>query len=184
MKLLILFILLVFSTRSLEVGECRQRHSDGVTCLRCRENYHLFEGHCFIDILGCTQYYQGNICKQCDKDYMLVNNLCCDANCLAKILAVHSNTLPKAPSDHAQVLSKILPVVEQGPLQGSHFKLANIQSHRFISITRYYLLYEITVSYNEEYISKRAIVDYNTDNQSVLLIDWRQITHKSQFSYI
>jgi len=111
MKNLVLLLFITIGALGLDIGECLQRHSNGVTCLKCRDNYHLFEGHCFIDILGCTEYYEGNICKQCDNNYMLVNNLCCDANCLAKIFAATSKTLPKVPSDHAQVLTKILPVV-------------------------------------------------------------------------
>jgi hypothetical protein len=56
MKFLVLLIFLSTGT-ALNVGECLHRHSNGVICLQCRDNYHLSEGSCFIDILGCTQYY-------------------------------------------------------------------------------------------------------------------------------
>jgi hypothetical protein len=52
----IVLLTLLASVYSLDIGECVQRHSDGWTCLKCRDNYHLFEGKCFIDILGCTEY--------------------------------------------------------------------------------------------------------------------------------
>ncbi len=61
-KLLIAFALLLFNIATLEIGECIDRHSDGWSCLKCRENYHLFEGKCYIDILGCTKYHNGAIC--------------------------------------------------------------------------------------------------------------------------
>ena len=58
----IVFALLLSSVISLELGECVERHSDGWSCLKCRANYHLFEGKCYIDILGCNKYHNGAIC--------------------------------------------------------------------------------------------------------------------------
>ena len=54
LMLTILLALLLAGSHALEVGECVERHSDGWTCLKCRECYHLFEGKCYMDILGCT----------------------------------------------------------------------------------------------------------------------------------
>jgi len=104
---------------------------------------------------------------------MLVNNLCCDAICLSKIFATSKDAVKgKTYSSNALILNQVLPVIEKGPLTGSTFRLEAVQSQKFISVTRYYLLYQIISSYSSEYISKRAVVDYNFDNKQVLLLDW------------
>lgn len=72
-------------TSSLTVGSCKKYSLDGTSCEQCVDHYHLYEGACYVDILGCKEYIFGNICHQCDKDYIMVNNLCCDHNCLAKL---------------------------------------------------------------------------------------------------
>lgn len=61
-RIFIVFVLLLSTITTLELGECVERHSDGWSCLKCRDNYHLFEGKCYIDILGCTKYHNGAIC--------------------------------------------------------------------------------------------------------------------------
>ena len=45
----------------------------------------MFEGQCYIDIHGCSQYVFGNICRKCEQGFILVNNECCDKHCMAKI---------------------------------------------------------------------------------------------------
>lgn len=177
---LFLLVLLVSLSGALEIGECLQRHSDGWSCLRCRENYHLFEGRCFIDILGCSEYHDGNICRQCDSHYMLVNNLCCDAVCLQKILAA---PVPRQPAP-AGDLSEVLAAVERGPLAGSLFRLVSVQSHKFIDVVRYYLMYHITASFTKEYIVKRAVVDYALRERQARLVDWRQPASEGDFAKI
>ncbi len=64
-RVILLILILATVVGALDIGECVQRHSDGWSCLKCRDNYHLFEGRCYIDILGCTEYHDGAICKQC-----------------------------------------------------------------------------------------------------------------------
>lgn len=64
---------------------CQKPSQDKSTCLKCRNFYHLFEGQCFINILGCENYIFGNICKRCAKGFILVNNECCDRACMRRI---------------------------------------------------------------------------------------------------
>ena len=54
LRQVLLLVLLLTLAGALDIGECVQRGSDGWTCLQCRSNYHLFEGKCYMDILGCT----------------------------------------------------------------------------------------------------------------------------------
>jgi hypothetical protein len=123
-KLILLLGVLLAVAGALDIGECVQRHSDGWSCLKCRDNYHLLEGSCYIDILGCTEYQDGAICKQCESNYMLVNNLCCDPVCLSKIFSNNKDGLyRKNYSDKAQALSLVLPFVQNGVLTGSTYKL-------------------------------------------------------------
>lgn len=53
---------------------CRSPSQDRSFCLECRDFYHLYEGQCYIDILGCESYVFGNICRKCQKGFILVNN--------------------------------------------------------------------------------------------------------------
>ncbi len=93
---------------------------------------------------------------------MLVNNLCCDPICLSKIFSKNKEAInAKTYSDNAQILDQILPLIQSGPLAGSTYRLEAVQSKKYIKVTRYFLLYQIISSFSSEYISKRAIVDYN-----------------------
>lgn len=146
--------------------------------MKCRDNYHLFEGKCFIDILGCTEYHEGNICKECDVNYMLVNNLCCDAICLSKIFSTHKEAIGKKNySSNALILNQILPMLQKGPLAGSTFRLEAVQSKKYTNVTRYFLLYQIISSFSSDYISKRAVVDYDEIQQKATIVDWSQVVY-------
>jgi sulfur relay (sulfurtransferase) DsrF/TusC family protein len=87
-------------------------------------------------------------------------------------------------SSSALVLNQILPLIQDGPLKGSTYRLEAVQSKKYINITRYFLLYQIISSYSSEYISKRAVVDYDEFNQNSTIVDWSQITYESDFTVI
>lgn len=61
-KFFLALLLLVVFTHQQVVGTCEKYSDDGSSCQNCVANYHLFEGSCYIDILGCKQYNFGNIC--------------------------------------------------------------------------------------------------------------------------
>ena len=176
--LLIILLTCLISINGLDIGECVRLNSDGWSCAECRANYHLFEGRCYIDILGCTDYYSGNICQQCENGYMLVNNLCCDEICLAKILSTGSgdSIITGTNATITTVLQQILTHMQNGKLQGSLFSLAEVKLVNYLQVDRYFLLYKIISSYESDYYLKRAIVDYNPSSKAIVLVDWTLIS--------
>ena len=44
-------------------------------CTRCQKNYHLEDGLCYRDLIGCLGYY-GPICVECGEWGILVENRC------------------------------------------------------------------------------------------------------------
>ena len=138
-----------------------------------------------MKILGCIEYHEGSICKQCESNYMLVNNLCCDPVCLSKIFSTNQEgLLKKTYSEKAHVLSVVLPFVQNGVLKGSNFKLEGVQSVQYQNVIRYFLLYHIINSYEGSYIAKRAIVDYNQKTKRPLLVDWVEVTSEKKYSKV
>jgi hypothetical protein len=53
---------------------CLSMDSASKLCTTCRDHYHLWSGVCYIDILGCEDYLNGNICRKCQNGFILVNN--------------------------------------------------------------------------------------------------------------
>lgn len=116
---------------------------------------------------------------------MLVNNLCCDAICLSKIFSTHKEAIGKKMySSNAMILNQILPLIQNGPLSGSTYRLEAVQSKKYINVTRYFLLYQIISSYSSDYISKRAVVDYNEITQNSTILDWSQVIYESDFTVV
>lgn len=100
-------------TQAFTAGSCSKYSLGGEKCEKCIDHYHLYEGVCYVDILGCSDYIFGNICHTCENGYILVNNLCCDHNCLMKLLKRHeSKSLSSTISNNFEILSKIIPFVE------------------------------------------------------------------------
>ena len=82
-----------------------------------------------MNILGCTEYHDGAICKQCESNYMLVNNLCCDPVCLSKIFSSNKEGLTKKNySEKSQALSVVLPFIQNDCLNGSTYKLETVHT--------------------------------------------------------
>lgn len=78
---------------SITVGSCASYSLDGSQCQKCINNYHNFDGRCYVDILGCRVYNFGNICLECEKDYILVNNYCCDKTCISQMYRESNSSL-------------------------------------------------------------------------------------------
>lgn len=109
---------------------------------------------------------------------MLVNNLCCDAICLSKVFSTHKEAIGKKNySSNALILNQILPIIQKGPLSGSTFRLEAVQSKKYTNVTRYFLLYQIISSFSSDYISKRAVVDYDEIRQKATIVDWSQVVY-------
>jgi len=82
----VVFPLLVLQTHAaVNLLTCTTPSKDDSFCLQCISHYHLFNGNCYMDITGCQDYFDGNICRKCQNGYILVNNECCDRVCMSKI---------------------------------------------------------------------------------------------------
>ena len=75
-------------------------------------------------------------------------------------------------------------MIQNGPLAGSTYRLEAVQSLNYTTITRFFLLYQIISSYSSDFISKRAVVDYDITTQKPIIVDWSQIIYESDFIVI
>ena len=64
-KSVLLIAFMLTTTYTLTIGNCEVYSLDGENCEKCVDYHHLYDGQCFIDILGCKEYVEGNICGQC-----------------------------------------------------------------------------------------------------------------------
>ena len=180
MKTFILILaLLLVSTRSVTTGSCERYSLDGEKCEQCVSHYHLFEGSCYVDILGCASYSFGNICESCDNNYILVNNLCCDHNCMLKFMKrQQSSNVKKAIGDNFEILSKIIPFMNDKYAQEGAHTLLEIEVRQYLDVTRYVLLYEF---FRGKSTMKRAVVDYTVKDNKMIVVDWSTVADRSQF---
>lgn len=179
-----LFILLISYAvaNSVSVGSCVTYSSDGQSCTECIPNYHLFDGNCYVDILGCTDYQFGNICHQCADEYILVNNLCCDMICMSKIFSkFKASTKIEIISNNTDILSQLIPYVQQNYINGTTGRLVSIELKDFTTVRRFFLLYEF---YNTGFYSKRLVVDYVFASKKFIIVDWAIAREQWKFSTI
>ena len=47
-------------------------------CVRCDpSSYHLYDGRCYANLIGCLKYQKGSICVECDTTFsILVDGIC------------------------------------------------------------------------------------------------------------
>lgn len=75
-------------------------------------------------------------------------------------------------------------MIQSGPLAGSTYRLEAVQSKKYTNITRYFLLYQIISSYTADYISKRAVVDYDEKTTKAFIVDWSAVTKESDYTIL
>lgn len=75
-------------------------------------------------------------------------------------------------------------MIQSGPLAGSTYRLEAVQSKRYTYITRYFLLYQIISSYTADYISKRAVVDYDEKTTKAFIVDWSPIAREADYTIL
>lgn len=157
-SVLLLSALLIAFGNSLTIGSCLKQSLDGQKCEQCVDNYHLNDGNCFVDILGCKEYMFGNICHECSQGYILVNNLCCDHNCMAKLLSRSSAAdLSEEVSNNFEYLSIVIPYINVHYLNGTVNVMLEIETQNYIDVIRFVILYQIPSS---KWRFRRAIVDF------------------------
>ena len=121
----------------------------------------------------------GNICHSCQDDYILVNNLCCDHNCLLKFLKRHdSTTLKQTYLTHFDTLSKIIPFLTQNYVKDMYHTLVEIEVHEYLDVTRYAFLFEF---HSSTFTMRRAIVDYTHEGDNMIVVDWSEVYDKEKF---
>ena len=180
MKIILLLVLLgLTATQALTTGSCSKFSLAGVACAQSDQHYYLFEGTSYVDSRGCEQYVMGNICKSCEDNYILVNNLCCDHNCMIKFMKHHeSKTLKQTFASNFEVLSKIIPYLNQHYVKEGGHTLVEIQVNHYLDVTRFVILYEFLAGH---FSMKRAVVDVKHEGGEIIVADWSSISDKSQF---
>lgn len=146
---LAIIILLISGTlpliHSFSLGSCTAYSLDGTNCEQCIPNYHLYEGKCYVDILGCKAYTFGNICAVCENDYILVNNYCCDRTCVAQMYRQQDPRVGVSQViQQSQVLQALLASVNSNyftPSYSTQPRLSGISFQQYTSVTRFFLLY-------------------------------------------
>ncbi len=177
-EILLIACLLLVGTQAITVGSCQKFSLDGQSCQKCVDHFHLYEGNCFVDILGCQSYTFGNICHSCENGYILVNNLCCDHNCLAKLFKRHESTkVTKTISQNFKIFNRIIPFVNQHYIKNTVHNLVEIEEHGYIHVIRYVILYEFP---NGRFKMRRAVVDVLRETEQIVMVDWTQIQSVSE----
>lgn len=118
---------------------CKSPSQDGSFCKECRDYYHLYEGQCFINILGCENYVFGNICRKCEKGFILVNNECCDRVCMSKVYREEHHASQVAENREEELrkaevdgLEKSIAVVAKNSVKaGQDYDILGTRSQRF-----------------------------------------------------
>lgn len=64
------------SSQDIAPGSCIE-YSVGI-CIRCERETHLYNGMCYTNILGCTQYAEGANCVQCDTTSFVLSGTTCN----------------------------------------------------------------------------------------------------------
>lgn len=128
MPIVLVLAMLLGLTQALTVGSCHKYSLDGQSCEQCVDHYHLYQGSCYVDILGCKEYKFGNICHQCENNYIMVNNLCCDHNCLAQLFKRQkTSSVSTTISANFETLSEIIPYLSNKYIkEGRMYNLVEI----------------------------------------------------------
>ena len=181
---IILILAILPQSASFSLGSCSAFSLDGSRCEQCISNYHLYDGKCYVDILGCKAYNFGNICLECQNDYILVNNYCCDRTCISQMYRQQDTHLGVSQViQQSQVLQNLLKYINLNyfaPLQ-MQAKLTGISFQKYQDVTRFFLLYELlsaTITY------KRLVYDYQNSTNSFILVDDSNLVSPVNFQLI
>ena len=132
-----------------------------------------------MDILGCVEYQFGNICHQCDKNYILVNNLCCDMVCMSKIFSKFKKEVKQEViANNTEILNELIPFAQTQYLKDTSGRLVAIEVKEYQEAKRFFLLYEF---YDSDFYSKRLIVDYVIKSKKYIIVEWSIV--KNSWNY-
>lgn len=173
LTILLLLALLPAFDAQVNQATCLTPASDALSCLECRSHYHLHEGICFVDILGCEEYVYGNICRKCSNGYILVNNECCDRVCMSKAYMQLQNSIENQ-LDQEQAIKKAemegyeksVSVLAKNSIKiGQNYEIVSTKSQYFTDIYRYQVKIDIQ---GKSYI---GLLDYNVQTKQSTLVD-------------
>ena len=149
---ILLFVLILFTLSKVITSEaslvtCKTPSADQASCLACRDFYHLYEGQCFVNILGCKSYVFGNICRKCAKGFILVNNECCDRACMHRIyneehadMKTSENKEELLRKAEVEGLEKSISIIAKNSVKvGQEYDILNTRSQKFGNIIRFYV---------------------------------------------
>jgi hypothetical protein len=173
--------------QAFSLGSCQTYSLDGTKCEQCITNYHLYDGKCYVDILGCKIYNVGNICAQCDKDMILVNNYCCDRTCISQMYRQQdSSTNLNEVVQQSTVLQNLLLKINSEVFQPASIqnKLIGISYKKYQDVTRYFLLYEILNSGPTSTPYRRLVYDYHNALNVYILADDSSLASQFDFQSI
>lgn len=142
---------------------CRKASADKSSCIECRDFYHMYEGRCYVNILGCETYVFGNICRKCAKGFILVNNECCDRACMRRIYNEehHESQVSENKEEvfrKAEVigLERSITVIAKNSIKANEdYEILNTRTQQYKKVFRYFVDLEI------EGKTYTAITDYN-----------------------
>lgn len=173
MFVLALASLFLLGYTQVSVATClKPKDKDNSSCLECRDHYHLYEGNCYINIMGCEEYVFGNICRKCASGYILVNNECCDRNCMSKVYLKLQNSIENQHNQQEAIrkaeiegYEKSVSLVARTSIkQGQTYEILTTKSQFFNSIYRY------QVRINIEGKVHVALLDYNIETKQPTLV--------------
>ena len=89
-----------------------------------------------------------------------------------------SSNVKKAIGDNFEILSKIIPFMNDKYAQEGAHTLLEIEVRQYLDVTRYVLLYEF---FRGKSTMKRAVVDYTVKDNKMIVVDWSTVADRSQF---
>ena len=106
----------------------------------------------------------------------MVNNLCCDHNCLAKLFKrQESKSVSEAIYANFETLSKIIPYLNQKYLKNERaYNLVEIETKDYVDVRRFVFLYEL---YSQNRVHRwRGVVDITKKGAKELIdVDWSEV---------
>jgi len=157
------------------IGTCVKFTSDKESCLECVPHYHLFEGQCYIDIHGCSNYVFGNICRKCEAGFILVNNECCDKHCMSKIFKNYEQASEQSELTEDQKVERRITEGYEKTVES--LTIFRYQFSKFVLVStsnqvlQGYVRYFIKILANEK--PYRCIADFETDTKKVFVLEFR-----------
>jgi hypothetical protein len=155
------------------LATCLRFGADQSSCVECKDNYHLYGGVCYVDILGCGEYMSGNICRKCENGYILVNNECCDRACLNKVYLKLQNSIENQQNQEearrkAEIegYEKAVSVLAKNSIKaGQNYEIVSSRSQYFSNIYRYQVKIDIQ---GKQYV---GVLDYDVQTKQATLAD-------------